>query len=93
MFLSRFDSLVHAALGFLSAICQRPHYASYFEGEGVLKTICESVIVQNLLLRGEDTDMYEQEPFDYLKKDIEGEWPELKSSVFYRVTDQPFFRF
>lgn len=90
--LFRFDSLVHAALGFLSAICQRPHYIGYFEGEGVLKTICESVIVQNLLLREEDTDMYEQEPLDYLKRDIEGEsaWWNLASVMLY---DSPNFRF
>ncbi|KAL3119789.1 hypothetical protein niasHT_010080 [Heterodera trifolii] len=68
----RFDSLVSAALSFLAAICQRPHYASHFRSEGVLKAICENVVVKNLMLRSEDVEIYENEPFEFLKRDIEG---------------------
>uniref|UniRef100_A0A915DYI5 Exportin-2 n=1 Tax=Ditylenchus dipsaci TaxID=166011 RepID=A0A915DYI5_9BILA len=53
----RYDSLVNAALGFLSAISQ---------------PICENVIIKNLSLRNEDVEMYQSEPFDFLKRDIEG---------------------
>lgn len=68
----RFDALVNSALNFLAAICQRPHYAAYFREEGVLKAICENVIVKNLMLRQEDLEIYETEPFEFLKRDIEG---------------------
>ncbi|VDM43721.1 unnamed protein product [Toxocara canis] len=68
----RLDTLVNAALGFLSSICTRPHYSSMFEADGVLKTICEDVIVKNLMLRKCDLDQFEDEPNDYIKRDIEG---------------------
>ncbi|KAI1711044.1 cse1 domain-containing protein [Ditylenchus destructor] len=69
---TRFDALVNAALGFLSAICQRAQYVHHFQGEGVLQAICENVIIQNLMLRQEDVEMFQQEPFEFLKRDIEG---------------------
>lgn len=64
--------MVNAALGFLSAITQRQQYMHYFQGEGVLKAICDNVIIKNLILRTEDMEMYEHEPFEFLKRDIEG---------------------
>lgn len=68
----RFDLLVNSALNFLSAITQRQQYMHYFQGENVLKAICENVIIKNLILRPEDIEMYENEPFEFLKRDIEG---------------------
>ncbi|VDK60393.1 unnamed protein product [Anisakis simplex] len=68
----RFDTLVNAALGFLSSICTRPQYSAMFEADGVLKTICEDVIVKNLMLRKCDIEQFEDEPHEYMKRDIEG---------------------
>ncbi|VDO29264.1 unnamed protein product [Haemonchus placei] len=69
---TRFDGMVCAALEFLSIICQKSHYESYFVGEGVLQTIAQDVCVKNLHLRQEDLEMFEDEPIEYMKKDIEG---------------------
>ncbi|VDP48248.1 unnamed protein product [Heligmosomoides polygyrus] len=69
---TRFDGMVCAALEFLSIICQKNHYESYFIGEGVLQTIAQDVCVKNLHLRQEDLEMFEDEPIEYMKKDIEG---------------------
>ncbi|CAB3408856.1 unnamed protein product [Caenorhabditis bovis] len=69
---TRYDTLVCAALEFLSMVSQRQYYESHFTGPGVLKTIAENVCVQNLLLRQEDLEMFEDEPLDYMKRDIEG---------------------
>lgn len=68
----RFDKLVNAALDFLSSICQRPQYAEIFKGEGVLQHICDDVIIKNLTLRAEDVEQFEDEPFEFLKRDVEG---------------------
>uniref|UniRef100_F1KQX7 Exportin-2 n=1 Tax=Ascaris suum TaxID=6253 RepID=F1KQX7_ASCSU len=68
----RYDALVNAALGFLSSICTRPHYSMMFEADGVLKTICEDVIVKNLMLRKCDIEQFDDEPNEYIKRDIEG---------------------
>lgn len=65
---------MNAALGFLSAICQRPRYSVYFGEEAVLKSICENIIIKNLMLRREDIEMYRCEPFEFLKRDIEGKY-------------------
>jgi exportin-2 (importin alpha re-exporter) len=61
---------VNAALGFLAAICQRPHYKASFEA--VLEGICQGVIIKNLMLRQEDIEIYKEDPFEFLKRDIEG---------------------
>jgi exportin-2 (importin alpha re-exporter) len=68
----RFDSLVNSALGFLSAVSEKDRYLEIFNQPGVLEAICENVIIKNLMLRREDLEQFEDEPFDYLKRDIEG---------------------
>lgn len=69
---TRYDTMVCAALEFLSMVSQRQYYESHFVGEGVLKTLAENVCVQNLLLRQQDLELFEDEPLDYMKRDIEG---------------------
>ncbi|PIC55057.1 hypothetical protein B9Z55_000493 [Caenorhabditis nigoni] len=69
---TRYDTMVCAALEFLSMVSQRQYYESHFTGEGVLKTLAENVCVQNLLLRQQDMELFEDEPLDYMKRDIEG---------------------
>ncbi|CAJ0936880.1 unnamed protein product, partial [Mesorhabditis belari] len=69
---TRYDGMVCAALDFLSAISERPQYESMFQSEEVLKTIAIDVAVKNLRLREEDIEMFEDEPLEYMKKDIEG---------------------
>ncbi|CAI5439866.1 unnamed protein product [Caenorhabditis angaria] len=69
---TRYDTMVCASLEFLSMVSQRQYYESHFTGEGVLKTLAENVCVQNLLLRQEDMELFEDEPLDFMKRDIEG---------------------
>ncbi|KAI6188886.1 Exportin-2 [Aphelenchoides besseyi] len=68
----RFDSLVGVALGFLSAVSERSIYSHIFQADGVLEAICQNVIIKNLTLRREDLEQFQDEPFDYFKRDIEG---------------------
>ncbi|KHJ83334.1 Cse1, partial [Oesophagostomum dentatum] len=68
----KFDGMVCSALEFLSIISQKTHYESYFVGEGVLQTIAQDVCVKNMQLRQEDLEMFEDEPIEFMKKDIEG---------------------
>uniref|UniRef100_A0A1I7U5Y5 Exportin-2 n=1 Tax=Caenorhabditis tropicalis TaxID=1561998 RepID=A0A1I7U5Y5_9PELO len=69
---TRYDTMVCAALEFLSMVSQRKFYEAHFSGENVLKTLAENVCVQNLLLRQQDMELFEDEPLDYMKRDIEG---------------------
>ena len=69
----RYDALVNAALGFLSAVCAKLRYAEVFRKPGVLQAVCNDVVIPNLTLRIEDIEQFADEPFDYLKRDVEGE--------------------
>lgn len=64
--------MVNASLGFLSAVCQRPQYSAIFEHEEMLKTLYEDVIIKNVMLRKCDFELFEDDPFEYMRKDIEG---------------------
>lgn len=68
----RYDPMVNAGLGFLSAVSERDRYKTIFQEPGVLQQCCEQVVIRNLTLRHEDIEQFEDEPFDYLKKDVEG---------------------
>ncbi|GMT25507.1 hypothetical protein PFISCL1PPCAC_16804, partial [Pristionchus fissidentatus] len=69
---TRYDGMVCSALDFLSAICVRSQYQNMFTADGVLKTLAEDVAVKNLMLRAEDLEQFEDEPLEYIKKDLEG---------------------
>ncbi|KAF8375434.1 xpo-2 [Pristionchus pacificus] len=69
---TRYDGMVCSALDFLSAICVRSQYKDMFKADGVLKTLAEDVAVKNLMLRQEDLEQFEDEPLEYIKKDLEG---------------------
>ncbi|KAK0395016.1 hypothetical protein QR680_001065 [Steinernema hermaphroditum] len=68
----RFDSLVNACLGLLSAICQRVQYKQLFQAAGVLNTLCESIIVKNLVIRDDDIENFEDGSAEYINRDLEG---------------------
>lgn len=40
-----------------------------------VETLAEDVAIRNLTLRDEDLEMFEDEPDDYMKRDIEGALP------------------
>ncbi|VDO30255.1 unnamed protein product [Onchocerca flexuosa] len=69
---ARYDTLVNASLGFLSSICQRSQYSVIFEHEEMLKTLYEDVIIKNVMLRKCDFELFEDDPFEYMRKDVEG---------------------
>ncbi|EJW87827.1 hypothetical protein WUBG_01263 [Wuchereria bancrofti] len=69
---ARYDTLVNASLGFLSSVCQRSQYSTIFEHEEMLRTLCEDVIIKNVMLRKCDFELFEDDPFEYMRKDIEG---------------------
>ncbi len=72
---------------FLSTLAARSHHCGMFEGGETLKIVCEQVILPNLFLRGwnlrfcwkknlnlnleSDVDEFEDNPEEYIRKDIE----------------------
>jgi exportin-2 (importin alpha re-exporter) len=68
----KFDSLVTNALQFLSTVAGRQQYRHLFENPQVLASICEKVIVPNMDFRDADEELFEDNPEEYIRKDIEG---------------------
>ncbi|KAF5296580.1 hypothetical protein FQR65_LT10233 [Abscondita terminalis] len=68
----KYDLLVSNALQFLSSVGERNHYRHLFEDSNVLNSICEKVIIPNMEFRTSDEELFEDNPEEYIRRDIEG---------------------
>jgi len=66
------DLLVSNAILFLASVCERPHYKDLFQDEGTLQSICQNVIVPNMEFREADEEVFEDNPEEYIRRDMEG---------------------
>ncbi|KAI9890552.1 MAG: importin-alpha export receptor [Vezdaea aestivalis] len=69
---TKYDILVSKALQFLTAVCGNAGHAQSFNNESVLESIVEKVIIPNLSLRESDIEMFEDEPIEFIRRDLEG---------------------
>lgn len=58
-------------MAFLQTVSTSVHHA-LFNDEEALKGICENVVIPNITLRDVDCEMFEDNPDEYIKRDIEG---------------------
>jgi len=68
---NKYDILVSKALQFLSAVASTQH-AEAFNNQSVLVQVIEKVILPNLTLRESDVEMFEDEPIEFIRRDLEG---------------------
>ncbi|XP_052087731.1 exportin-2-like isoform X2 [Mytilus californianus] len=68
----KYDMLVSNAIQFLASVAERPSYKSLFEDPSTLASICEKVIVPNMQFRDADEELFEDNPDEYIRRDIEG---------------------
>ncbi|CAK7226235.1 importin-alpha export receptor [Sporothrix curviconia] len=68
----RYDILVSKALQFLTAVAGSPRHAGNFSSEEILGQIVEKVILSNVALRESDIEMFEDEPIEFIRRDLEG---------------------
>lgn len=66
------DLLVSKALSFLTSIARIDEQAQAFHDEAVLNQVVEKVILPNISLRDSDVEMFEDEPIEYIRRDLEG---------------------
>lgn len=66
------DLLVSSAIEFLASISERPTYKDLFADEATLTSICEKVVVPNMEFRETDEELFEDNPEEYLRRDLEG---------------------
>jgi len=69
---TKYDLLVSNAIQFLASVADRPHYKNLFEDENVLSSICEKVIVPNMEMRDCDVELFEDNPEEFIRRDLEG---------------------
>ncbi|KAL3867833.1 hypothetical protein ACJMK2_040679 [Sinanodonta woodiana] len=68
----KYDMLVSNAIQFLASVAERPGYKSLFEDPSTLASICEKVIIPNMQFRSADEELFEDNPEEYIRRDIEG---------------------
>ncbi|KAG8192798.1 hypothetical protein JTE90_019116 [Oedothorax gibbosus] len=68
----KYDMLVSNAIHFLSSVAERPTFKHLFEAPDVLSSICEKVIIPNMEFRDCDEELFEDNPEEYIRRDIEG---------------------
>ncbi|XP_013392987.1 exportin-2-like [Lingula anatina] len=68
----KYDLLVSNAIQFLASVAERPGYKSLFQATETLHSICEKVIVPNMQFRAADEETFEDNPEEYIRRDIEG---------------------
>ncbi|XP_015602290.1 exportin-2 isoform X1 [Cephus cinctus] len=68
----KFDALVSNALQFLATVADRAQYRHLFEDPSTLGSICEKVIIPNMEFRQSDNELFEDNPEEYIRRDIEG---------------------
>lgn len=68
----KYDLLVSNAIGFLASIADRAQYKQLFESEEAMKQICERIILPNMAFRDADEEVFDMNPEEYIRRDIEG---------------------
>ncbi|KAH8821523.1 CAS/CSE protein [Xylogone sp. PMI_703] len=69
---TKYDILVSKALQFLTAVASIQTHAQNFNSEDVLGQVVEKVILPNVSLRETDIELFEDEPIEYIRRDLEG---------------------
>lgn len=69
---TKYDILVSRALTFLTSIAAMPEHAAAFQADETLGQIIEKVILPNVSLRESDEELFEDEPIEFIRRDLEG---------------------
>jgi exportin-2 (importin alpha re-exporter) len=68
----RHDNLATTSIKFLNILASKPMHAAMFKEEATLRQIVESIIIPNMMLREADVELFEDNPTEFIRKDIEG---------------------
>ncbi|KAI1289580.1 Exportin-2 [Halotydeus destructor] len=69
---AKYDLVVSNAIKFLGSVADRPQNKALFEAPAVLDNMCSKVIIPNMQFRASDEEMFEDNPEEYIRRDIEG---------------------
>lgn len=66
------DILVSKALQYMTCVVALSNYQQLFSNEEAVKKITELIILPNITLRESDLEMFEDDPIEYTRRDLEG---------------------
>lgn len=69
---TKYDLLVSKGLQFLTVVSKIKAHAEMFNNEGVLEQVVEKAIIPSVSLRESDIELFEDEPIEYIRKNLEG---------------------
>ena len=69
---AKYDLVVSRALEFLTTIAGMRAHAESFNNADVLGQVTERVVIPNLSLRESDIETFEDEPIEFIRRDLEG---------------------
>ena len=69
---TKYDILVSKALQFLTAVTRSGDHAKAFSEEATLSQVIERVVLPNITLRDSDMELFEDEPIEFIRRDLEG---------------------
>lgn len=67
----KYDLVVTTGIKFLSSVSRSPD-AHLFEAPNVLSEVCNRIVIPNIGLREEDMELFEDDPLQYVRRDLEG---------------------
>ncbi|KAG7713014.1 hypothetical protein KL949_005308 [Ogataea haglerorum] len=68
----KYDILASKALQFLTIIASLEQYNSTLKSEKALEEITEKIILPNVMIRESDEELFEDDPIEYTRRDLEG---------------------
>lgn len=69
---TKYDILVSKALQFLTSVTRMSQHAHTFNNDDTMSQVIERVVLPNLSLRDSDMEMFEDEPIEFIRRDLEG---------------------
>lgn len=69
---TKYDILVSKALQFLTSVVSLSTHSEAFKDENTLSQVIEKVILPNISLRESDVELFEDEPIEFIRRDLEG---------------------
>ena len=69
--LPKFDCVATSAIKFLTSVASGVNY-QMFNNQSALQGICEKILIPAMTMRESDKEMFEDNPMEYIRSDIEG---------------------
>ncbi|KAL7752979.1 importin-alpha export receptor [Sorochytrium milnesiophthora] len=66
------DMLVSRAITLLTSVVRRASHRANFESPSTLTNIVQNIVLPNMRLRESDEELFEDDPIEYIRRDLEG---------------------